>query len=274
MRADPRRHDDVEPGIARRPRHRQGGASRIPILGHQKSSFARAPSPPGAGKGQRDSSRSGAEADGKRGNPRPGLFALRSCLMHRTRWCSRETAIPEGEGWRAILVTGAAGFIGRALCRMLAAHGHTSSAPCATAPARSTGPNRARSAPSRRKRIGHAPVDGVEIVVHLAQRAPPRGAAFDREPENRRRRLRPRRRRAGCRRLVYVSSIKAMGRYNSARPPVRAGDPARPQDELRPRQARHRSGIGGGLQRKTGIELAVIRPPLVYGPASAQIFAP
>ena len=113
-----------------------------------------------------------------------------------------------------ILVTGAAGFIGRALCRGLAARGHRPVA----------GLRRPEPPPSTAEGLllGDITPDrdwsralrgvGIDIVVHLAQRAhstadpaalapePAAAAALARAAA-----------RAGARRFVYLSSIVAMG---------------------------------------------------------------
>src|SRR5579875_3913613 len=147
-----------------------------------------------------------------------------------------------------IVVTGAAGFIGRALARSLAARG------CEV-----TGLVRA-PAPAipgvRLEAIGtigpqsrwHPHLQGAEIVVHLATRAHgsrrPGGAeaasagALVRAAAA-----------CGVRRLVHMSSLRAMGAATVKGAPFRAADPPRPPDPY-------------GCAK-----LAIVRPPLVYGPA-------
>jgi nucleoside-diphosphate-sugar epimerase len=166
-----------------------------------------------------------------------------------------------------ILVTGAAGFIGTALCPALVSRGHRIVA----------GLRRDAALPAGIKAFGieklvlgdlgpgtdwTAAVRGADIIIHLAQRAhagpdPPvpegepmvvgmlaRAAAA-----------------AGAQRLVLLSSIKAMGETTAPGRPFRADDLPRPEDAYgRTKLASERAAAS-----VPGIELVVIRPPLVYG---------
>ena len=175
-----------------------------------------------------------------------------------------------------ILVTGAGGFVGRSLCPGLAARGHQVVAGLRRGPA----PDRPPIAGAEPCIIGDITperdwsreFDGIEVVVHLAQRAhrraapailagePVAAAALARAAA-----------RAGVRRLVYFSSIKAMGEATQPGRPFRAGDIARPADANgRAKLATERALAATAAQ--TGIELAILRPPLVYGPGAAGNF--
>jgi nucleoside-diphosphate-sugar epimerase len=165
-----------------------------------------------------------------------------------------------------ILVTGAAGFIGTALCPVLAARGHNVVAALrrpALAPsgveARIVGDISAVSDWLRALR-------DVEIVIHLAQRAhagpdpavlamePAAAAALARALAD-----------TGGRRLLLMSSIKAMGETTAPDRPFRASDEPRPEDAYgRTKLASERAATEAA--REAGTELVVVRPPLVYGP--------
>jgi nucleoside-diphosphate-sugar epimerase len=165
-----------------------------------------------------------------------------------------------------IVVTGAAGFIGRALCRGLAADGHrvlgltrVPTAPVADVELRTIGAIGPRT-------NWAAPLAGADCIVHLANRAHRRqrdpSAAF--EPDAAAALARAAMA-GGVRRLVYLSSLLAMGEATCRGAPFRAGDRPCPRDpygrgKLASEEAlRQASALGR-------IELVILRPPLVYGP--------
>jgi UDP-N-acetyl-alpha-D-quinovosamine dehydrogenase len=108
-------------------------------------------------------------------------------------------------------------------------------------------------------------LDGVDVVVHLAQRAHRRAAesALAGEPEAAAALARGAAR-AGARRMLYISSIKAMGEATSPGRGFRADDPPRPEDDYgRAKLASERALAD--VADTTGLELVILRPPLVYG---------
>jgi nucleoside-diphosphate-sugar epimerase len=167
-----------------------------------------------------------------------------------------------------ILVTGAAGFIGRALCRILAARGHQvvaamrgGSSPVEDAELRvlgEFGPDTDWS----------AALAGVEIVVHLAQHAHRKSGGFETEPATAAA-LAWAAAAAGARRIVYLSSIKAMGEATQPGHPFRAAEDPEPQDPY----GQGKLATERALAAVPGVELVVIRPPLVYGPGVGANFA-
>jgi UDP-N-acetyl-alpha-D-quinovosamine dehydrogenase len=165
-----------------------------------------------------------------------------------------------------ILVTGAAGFIGRALCVGLVERGHAvlglSRRPAESIPEielrpiGDIGPTTDWS--------GH--LDRIEIVVHLANRAHRSGREpGDHNEAQAAQMLAHSAAKAGVRRLIHMSSVRAMGEATPPGAPLRATDPPRPREPY----GRGKLAIECALQaaaRESGIELVILRPPLVYGP--------
>jgi UDP-N-acetyl-alpha-D-quinovosamine dehydrogenase len=165
-----------------------------------------------------------------------------------------------------ILVTGAAGFIGRTLGRRLAECGHTVRGTTRDAAAPIAGVELLPIGDIGPQTDWSRYLAGIDVVVHLANRAhrqridPPAGfepaaaAALAAAAAA-----------AGVRRIVYMSSIRAMGEATRRGRPFRVGDPPRPRDpygrgKLATERALSRAAQEGGLEH------VILRPPLVYGP--------
>ena len=171
-----------------------------------------------------------------------------------------------------ILVTGAGGFIGTGLCPALAARGHGVRAGLRHAAA-IEGAEAVILGDIGPATDWSPALDGVDTVIHLAQRAHagPDPAALAAEPEAVAALVRAMGT-SGARRLVLVSSVKAMGETTAP------GRPFRPDDEPRPEDAYGRGKLASenaarAAVRAAGVELVVIRLPLVYGPGVKANFA-
>lgn len=70
---------------------------------------------------------------------------------------------------------------------------------------------------------------------------------------------------AGARRFVFVSSIKVNGERTAPEKPFTAADPVNPQDPYGVSKAEAEAALME-LSGQTGLEITIIRPPLVYGP--------
>ncbi|MGA7259881.1 MAG: NAD-dependent epimerase/dehydratase family protein [Stellaceae bacterium] len=165
-----------------------------------------------------------------------------------------------------ILVTGAAGFIGRTLCVSLAERGHTvlglSRRPAE--PIRGVALRQIGDIGPTTDWSGH--LDGIDIVVHLASRAHPSGGeGADQSEAEAARVLAHSAAKVRVRRLIHMSSVRAMSEATPPGAPLRESDPPRPSDPY----GRGKLAIERALQtaaRETGIEIVILRPPLVYGP--------
>jgi nucleoside-diphosphate-sugar epimerase len=171
-----------------------------------------------------------------------------------------------------ILVTGASGFVGHAVVRALRADGHTLSG-TTRAPDRGQGPE---GIPLYRipdladeadwSRI----VAGADIVVHLAARAHQTheqgtAALAQYRAANRdgSRRLAEAAAAARVKRFVFMSSVKAAG--EESRAPLTEDDKPCPEDAYGISKHEAEQALSE-VAGRTGLELVVLRPPLVYGP--------
>ena len=166
-----------------------------------------------------------------------------------------------------IAVTGARGFVGRTLmtalaARELAAVGLVRRDPDAT--------QRAVGDLTTRPDLAAA-LDGVDVVVHLAARVHVMHeterdplAAFRRANVEATEHLARAAVARGARRFVYVSSVKVNGEATQ-RVPFREQDPPRPEDPYGVSKAEAEQALAR-VAADTGLEVVVVRPPLVYGP--------
>lgn len=175
-----------------------------------------------------------------------------------------------------VVVTGANGFVGRTLCRTLVENGH-----------RVTGiVRRAGTAPAGVLEWVHgtpefadidthwpAPAGDAHCVVHLAARvhvmnepdSDETQRAFNATNVEGTLRVARAAQLNGVRRFIYVSSIKAIAGSGGTREPLREDALAQPDDAYgRSKLAAERSLAD--LRSETGLDVVIVRPPLVYGP--------
>jgi nucleoside-diphosphate-sugar epimerase len=173
---------------------------------------------------------------------------------------------------RTMLVTGASGFVGQLLSAELLSRGHT-----VRVVLRDSGFSPPSGATVSKISSIDAETDwtsalrGVGTVIHLAARvhvmkdvsADPL-AEFRKVNLHGTENLARQAAGAGIKRLVYVSSIKVNGE-NTEEAPYTESDAADPKDpygisKWEAEQVLHR------IAQETGLEVVIVRPPLVYGP--------
>jgi len=173
-----------------------------------------------------------------------------------------------------ILVTGATGFVGKALIELL----DRQEMPYRPV-SRTVRNGYAHVANIDAETDWSAPLDGVKTVVHLAARvhvmtettADPlvafRAMNVDATVNLARQAVA-----RGVKRFVFVSSIKVNGESTEAGRPFTADDRSAPQDAYGQSKLEAEQALLA-LGNETGMEIVVIRPPLVYGPGVKANFA-
>ncbi|MBX3650334.1 MAG: SDR family oxidoreductase [Burkholderiales bacterium] len=170
-----------------------------------------------------------------------------------------------------VLVSGATGFVGRALLARLRDSEYQ-----VRAAVRKPEPAIAADEIAIVGNIGHdtdwqAALQGVNCVVHLVARTHVLDdPSTDPLAEYRRinvaatEHLARQAARSGVRRFVFLSSIKVNGESTAARPFSERDDP-RPEDAygISKREA---EDLLRAIGSETGMEIVILRPPLVYGP--------
>jgi nucleoside-diphosphate-sugar epimerase len=172
---------------------------------------------------------------------------------------------------KTVLITGATGFIGRAACAAFARFRMTVIA-ASRKPAVIAGTEKVHAVGNIGPETDWEPaLRGVDAVVHLAarvhmmaERAADPAAEYHRVNVDGTMTLARAAVKCGVRRFVFLSSVKVCGEATYDRP-FRDGDPPQPMDAY----GISKLGAEKALQvlaKETGLQLVILRPPLVYGP--------
>lgn len=174
-----------------------------------------------------------------------------------------------------VLVTGASGFVGGPVCRRLLAAGHE-----VVAAVRRDDAFLPMDVEARRvAELGpdtdwRAALKGCDAVIHLAARAHVmKDKAADRLALIRRInrdgtvRLAEQAASAGVGRFVFVSTVKVNGEATPKDKPFHGDDIPVPMDPYGLSKAEAEAELAG-IATHTGLSLAVVRPPMVHGPAA------
>ncbi len=175
------------------------------------------------------------------------------------------------------LVTGAGGFIGRALVRDLFAAGYDVRGLVRRETELGNGVEARLTTDTSEAAEREGVLDDVDVVIHLAarvHRTEESGDDFlDRYVEDNAtatRRLALAAAHAGVGRLVFVSSVKVHGEDGER--PCEEDDPTEPNDAYGISKLRAEESLAE-VRAQTGLATVVLRPPLVYGPGVKANFA-
>jgi len=175
-------------------------------------------------------------------------------------------------GTQRILVTGANGFVGSALCPVLTAAGYFTLRAIRGTP---------EEQPVDQETTSVGDIDGstdwtkalhgVECVVHLAARthvlrdtAADPLTAYQRINVDGTQRLAEQAVAAGVRRLVFLSSIKVNGE-STASDPFTENDAPHPEDTYGKTKRKAEQTLRT-IERESNLDVVILRSPLVYGP--------
>ncbi len=179
----------------------------------------------------------------------------------------------------SVLVTGASGLVGRALCSALAGQGVAVRAATRLAQPGLTGFALVSIGDISGQTNWQTALSGITTVVHLAARvhvmhddsANPL-AEFRRVNVQGTLNLAQQAAAAGVRRFVFVSTVKVNGEQTLPGQPFTEGDTPNPQDAYSQSKYEAEQGLRQ-IAAQTGMEVVIIRPPLVYGPGVKANFA-
>jgi nucleoside-diphosphate-sugar epimerase len=178
-----------------------------------------------------------------------------------------------------VLVTGASGLVGMRLCHRLMGNGQSVCAAVRSFQPNATFDHQVAVGQIDHSTDWHQALCNAKAVVHCAARVHVMHDA-EADPQSAFRvvnvhgtlNLARQAAAAGVRRFVFISSVKVNGEFTVCGSAFTEADAANPQDAYG--LSKHEAELGlCQLAAETGMELVIIRPPLVYGPGVKANFA-
>lgn len=171
-----------------------------------------------------------------------------------------------------VAVTGAGGFVGRALVQSLAVDPSLTERAVLRNPVDNWIGDHIVAGPLETSVSLDAAFEGVEVVIHCAGRAhvqkdrtPEPAAAYRLSNVKATENVLAAARRTGVKRIVYLSSIKVNGETTSVDRPFHGDDPPCPLDDYA-RSKLEAEQVLRDPVHAAGLEIVILRPPLIYGP--------
>jgi len=175
-------------------------------------------------------------------------------------------------GLNKVLVTGANGFVGRPLCEELLRRGQSVRAAVRSENTMVENVEAVTVGAIDGETAWSPALSGVDTVIHLAARVHVmKDTAADPLTEFLKinlygtSNLAQQAASAGVKRLVYVSSVKVNGEQTTVNHPFTESDEPDPQDPYGMSKWRAEQELQR-IAKETGLEVVIVRPPLVYGP--------
>jgi nucleoside-diphosphate-sugar epimerase len=178
-----------------------------------------------------------------------------------------------------ILVTGANGFVGRSLCTAVFSQGKAVRAVMRVASAQADDFEQVAVGSIDGGTDWSAALRDVNIVIHLAARVHVMSdnavnplAEFRKINVAGTLNLAQQAAKAGVKRFIFISSVKVNGEHTEIDKPFSETDAANPQDAYGISKHEAEQGLMR-IAEETGMEVVIIRPPLVYGAGVKANFA-
>jgi nucleoside-diphosphate-sugar epimerase len=170
-----------------------------------------------------------------------------------------------------VLVTGANGFVGKSLCSELSSDGYPAIATTRSIDMSISDVKQIFIASIDKETDWSSSLNNVDVVIHLAARVHVMDdKAIDPLSEFRRvnvagtLNLARQAAEAGVTRFIFISSIKVNGDFTALGMPFRENDVVIPADDYALSKFEAEIGLYC-IAKETGMEVVIIRPPLVYG---------